>query len=237
MGLSRPTTRPDSMLPGGKRNTLREPILVLSLLLAPACVPPQSVMGRPAAVLPAGESSEATGGGGFYVGWDDLDTGEHTDFGAGYYYEEYALGLGRRVDVVGAVKNGLCGTVVLRYQVLGLPRGRRERPGLDLTVEGGLGAWPADAIQAGLHLGASCSIGGLRTTPYAGFRYHWVTIEYTTSRPWQQRMAFLGLHMARWRGSTLAVEVFHGWPSALDPGEPKAPTTWGVNVVIGKSGE
>jgi hypothetical protein len=191
-------------------------------------------MGRPAAVLPAGSASSAAGGGGIGIHWDDEDTGEDYDTGLGYFYAEHARGLAPDVEVVAAMKNLFCWTGVLRYQLVGQPLGACTRLGLDVAVECGAGVWLADAIVADAHLGASCSLGGLDTTPYAGFRYHLARVAYTTNRDWHQCMAFVGLYRQRAQTRPYALEFFHGWAAAVDPDDPKRPTTWGLNVVIGR---
>lgn len=202
--------------------------------LAGGCFPVQSVQGRPAAVLPAGENWSYHGPGGYQgeMTWINNFTGEtrkrelpDADVPDYYYYVGRTYGLGKSTEF----SCGLAfpfylpiGMVSVRHQFLGKPYGfdpqQRERR-VDASIEAGASL----NIVSDIYYGFNLSVPLGRATPYFSFRHHWIWKDYYESvsgDQWsnKQLMFFFGLDFLKpEKRKAIAVELFYGRPPDMTP--------------------
>lgn len=218
-----------------RRALLRRFLWALPALVG--CIPVQSVVGRPAAVLSEGDRRGGLGGGGVYFESASADG----DIAAGfpYPYLSYSQGLGNNVDweIAGwIIGDGTAAgqlSLVLRQQVLGHPyvlqaenEPRTEPLDLSLEIGGSITGVDTDGY-ADFHLGVNASAplpwGAI---PYVSYRYHWGILE----QAFEMHMLFAGVEFTLAKsGARVCVEVFHGFPPERET--TNVWRTWGFNAV------
>ena len=218
-------------------------------LLIVGCVPVQSVLGRPAAVLPKGETWAYRGPGGIRFDWEAIDevagdgSLESNISGLPYYFIGGTGGLDKDTEYSVAVVLPSQVMASIRHQFLGEPFGFTPPQGesrflVDASIEAGASLYiplVANASWADVYLGVNVSVPMSKVTPYLTYRYHWNWAngeDYHWSS--QQHMFFVGLDfLKREQRRAIAVELFYGRPPDMTPeGDVVVYETVGINVIF-----
>ena len=206
----------------------------MSFLVAVAalagCYPSPTVLGHGAAVLPAGDMQDATGGGGLLGAADDSGV-----WPLGYYCGSIRRGVGRRAELEAGHQNLFRVYGGIRYQLVGSPEGGEEnrRHAIAVSVDGGGTIAPAGTGGTGaLYWGGIASIRCTSSCWYVCYRRYRGVVEDSSDiadiwKDFQQNMVFVGMAMDSGR----VVESYYTWTTQLEGQEFTAIAAFGINVL------